>query len=94
MPNANYLRGRRYEYEVKKRWTSETHKALRTAGSHGAYDIIAYDVRELGKVETTREVRRGYEYISYITPLRGFGIQCKVKKIRITKKGSMHANKR
>ena len=85
--NKNYLRGRRFEYEVKKRWTSDTHKALRTAGSHGEFDIVSYKRMDI-KPETTREVKRGYEYITHVTPIVGYGIQCKVRKLRIKKGGN------
>lgn len=41
MPNKNYLRGRRWEYEVAKQLRKEGYKVMRTAGSHGPYDLIA-----------------------------------------------------
>lgn len=42
MPNKNYLRGRRFEWQVKKDLEAEGWIALRTAGSHGCWDIIAF----------------------------------------------------
>ena len=42
MPNRNYLSGRRFEYKVKAAWEAEGWKVLRTAGSHGEFDLIAY----------------------------------------------------
>ena len=42
MPNANYLAGRRFEYAVMDAMRSEAYKVLRTAGSHGEFDIVAY----------------------------------------------------
>lgn len=42
MPNKNYLAGRRFEYKVKKDWEAEGWKVLRTAGSHGEFDLVAY----------------------------------------------------
>lgn len=41
MPNKNYLRGRRLEYQVKKAYEAEGYKVMRTAGSHGDFDLIA-----------------------------------------------------
>lgn len=41
MPNTNYLRGRNFEYKVKKYLQEQGYHVLRTAGSHGMYDLIA-----------------------------------------------------
>ena len=88
MSNPNYLRGRRFEYLIKKRWSEPPYKAVRTAGSHGEFDIVAYvprdeDLPEGGEVYLqTREVKGKYEYVTYLTPIKGYGIQCKVRKIK------------
>ena len=37
---SNYLRGRRFEYELKKKLEKEGWVVLRTAGSHGFADLI------------------------------------------------------
>lgn len=42
MPNSNYQAGRRFEYERMAAWRSKGYEVLRTAGSHGAYDLIAF----------------------------------------------------
>lgn len=41
MPNSNYLKGRRMEYKRKKHWEGMGYTVLRTAGSHGLFDLIA-----------------------------------------------------
>lgn len=42
MPNANYLAGRRFEYERMKYWRKDMgYDVMRTAGSRGTYDLIA-----------------------------------------------------
>ena len=41
MPNPNYQAGRRFEYLRKRTWENRGFIVLRTAGSHGAYDLIA-----------------------------------------------------
>lgn len=41
MPNANYEAGRRFEYKIKKAWEHDGYIVFRTAGSHGAFDLIA-----------------------------------------------------
>lgn len=40
-PNPNYLAGRRMEYERKAHWEEMGYEVLRTAGSHGRYDLVA-----------------------------------------------------
>ncbi len=41
-PNANYVAGRSFEYARKAAWEAEGYEVVRTAGSHGAYDLIAF----------------------------------------------------
>lgn len=41
MPNRNYLRGRQFEYQLKKDLEENGWTVLRTAGSHGFADLIA-----------------------------------------------------
>lgn len=41
MPNKNYLRGRRLEWQVKKDLEQDGWTVMRTAGSHGFADLIA-----------------------------------------------------
>lgn len=40
MPNKNYLAGRRFEYELKKSYEKAGAHVMRTAGSHGKFDLI------------------------------------------------------
>ena len=42
MPNQNYRRGRQLEWQVRKDLENMGYHAMRTAGSHGEFDIIAY----------------------------------------------------
>lgn len=42
MTNKNYAAGRRFEYEVKKKFESRGYTVMRTAGSHGPFDLVAY----------------------------------------------------
>lgn len=44
MPNANYINGRRFEYETMAYWRERGYQTIRASGSHGAYDIIAFRV--------------------------------------------------
>lgn len=41
MPNANYKAGVRAEYRTMKMLDAKGYITLRTAGSHGAFDVIA-----------------------------------------------------
>jgi hypothetical protein len=45
MPNKQYLKGRRFEYKRKAAWEKRGYSVMRTAGSHGAFDLIAVPVR-------------------------------------------------
>jgi hypothetical protein len=40
MPNANYIKGRKKEYKLKKEFEEKGYIVLRTAGSHGFADLI------------------------------------------------------
>jgi len=40
MPNPNYVRGRAFEYREKKFWEGNGAVVMRTAGSHGIFDLI------------------------------------------------------
>lgn len=43
MPNKHYLRGRASEYRVQRELESEGFETIRTAGSHGVADVIAWN---------------------------------------------------
>lgn len=43
MGNKNYQRGVRFERELKKIWETKGYHVLRTAGSHGKFDLICVD---------------------------------------------------
>lgn len=40
-PVTNYERGRAFEYERMKAFRDDGHEVMRTAGSHGKFDLIA-----------------------------------------------------
>lgn len=40
MPNANYRKGRAFEYDVKDRMQKDGYEVMRTSGSHGPFDLI------------------------------------------------------
>ena len=42
MPNPNYLAGRAVEYEVIRLAKLDGWDAVRTAGSHGPFDVISF----------------------------------------------------
>lgn len=42
MPNKNYVNGRAFEYETMDSRRKMGMKVLRTSGSHGEFDVIAY----------------------------------------------------
>jgi hypothetical protein len=92
MPNRNYITGRRFEYKVRDLWKDRGYRAVRTAGSHSPYDVIA--LRRVGEDEAIeREVIRGVEYTQYIIPITGYAIQCKRRKLP-TRTNAKHPNHR
>lgn len=42
MSNANYVKGRAFEYARMKVWRGRGYGVVRTAGSHGPFDLIAF----------------------------------------------------
>ncbi len=63
------------ETRVKNDWIAKGFIAARSAGSKSPYDV--YAVKPTG--EATKHVAkvRGVEYITFVTPIQGFAIQCK-----------------
>lgn len=41
MGNANYVKGRSFEYDCMKRWKENKHVCARSSGSHGVWDVCA-----------------------------------------------------
>jgi hypothetical protein len=84
MPNKNYINGRAHEYRVRNQWAAKGYTALRSAGSHSPYDVVA--VIPLNGPHTTTEVMtttvKGVEYVQYVTPITGYAIQCKRRKVK------------
>ncbi|MCC6051572.1 MAG: hypothetical protein LM580_12740 [Thermofilum sp.] len=56
MPRSPYKRGARYEYYVKQLLEEKGYLVVRTAGSHGPFDLIAVDKekREILLVQVTK----------------------------------------
>lgn len=42
MPNVNYRAGRNFEYSVKKHYAKRNMLVMRSAGSHGIFDLSAW----------------------------------------------------
>lgn len=43
MPNHNYRAGRNFEYAVRKHYAKRGMVVLRSAGSHGIFDLCAFE---------------------------------------------------
>lgn len=75
MPNFNYNAGRRFEYKVKKQLERAGNIVMRTAGSHGPFDLIAISPEgEIGfvqckRVETAPAAKRLIEKFRESPPL-------------------------
>jgi Holliday junction resolvase len=71
MPNPNYVKGRRKEYQIVNRHKALGHIAFRSAGSHSIVDVTAIDTKnriihfiqsKVGKISA----REKDEYLSQI----------------------------
>jgi len=47
MPNKKYAQGRYVEYRTVKYFKDKGYQAWRTAGSHGPFDVIAINAKEV-----------------------------------------------
>lgn len=63
MPNRNYIKGRAKEYRIKKEYEDAGFYVVRTAGSHGVCDLVAFG--ENGLVVPIQVKPKG----GYLTPL-------------------------
>ena len=79
MPNKNYINGRRFEYHIRDHWRGRGAIAFRSAGSHSPYDVIAITVQ--GEQVKQQVERNGVLYTTYTTPIMGYAIQCKRRKL-------------
>ena len=75
MSNPNYVAGRNLEYEYKKQLEKEGFLTLRTAGSHGPFDLIGIrgnmpiQLVQCKRVSTVREANRIIEKFKANPPL-------------------------
>lgn len=75
MPNKHYLRARAMETRIKNEWIAKGYVAARSAGSKSPYDV--YAVQPTGEPTKHVVTVRGVEYVTFVTPVVGFAIQCK-----------------
>lgn len=80
-PNANYNAGRAFEYKRKKFWTEQGRIVLRTAGSHGLFDLITIhpsqptvfiQCKRVGKASEADKLLRDFQNNPPLTPSRYF----------------------
>ena len=73
MPRSPYKRGARYEYYVKQLLEEKGYLVVRTAGSHGPFDLIAIDKekREILLVQVTRRKYLSAELKESLASLAG-----------------------
>jgi len=83
MPTTNYERGRAYEYKIKKQLEGEGWTVVRTAGSHGPFDLIS--IKITGDTPYCERCQCNYQD-TYLPTRQIRLIQCKSGK---TKKGAI-----
>lgn len=55
MPNKNYERGRYAEYKTMEYLRKAGFECLRTAGSHGPFDVVAWDDYNIHFIQVKRD---------------------------------------
>jgi Holliday junction resolvase len=60
MPNKQYLTGRRLEYQVRNFFKSVGMTVIRSAGSHGKWDVVAID--ESNRIIYLVQCKRGKKF--------------------------------
>ena len=71
MPNKNYERGRRFEYEVMEIFRKNGFTELRTAGSHSPFDVVLVkhtgDMKRIAHVAfvqcKTEKIKKDSKYV-------------------------------
>lgn len=64
MPNPNYKAGRAFEYKIAKLWRELHYTVIRSAGSHGFADLMAFCAEcpvfaiQCKRVQTRAEARK------------------------------------
>lgn len=68
------------ETRVKNEYIRRGYIAARSAGSKSPYDV--YAVQTTGEAIKHVDTVRGVEYVTYVTPVVGFAIQCKRREVK------------
>lgn len=89
MPNKNYQTGVRFERERLKHYQALGQLVLRTAGSHGAYDLVVVDDRHavvsliqckvVGELATARRLLDSFRSRPPLTPMKNIHQTMEVK---------------
>lgn len=61
MPNSKYRRGATTEYRIMKQLEEEGYTCTRSSGSHGMWDIVAINSKEVKLIQAKR-VKKGKYY--------------------------------
>lgn len=93
MPNKNYIRGRKFEWELMETLQNRgADMVFRTAGSHGKYDVIAFFFEEkeveLYQCKTKKSKKSKPQQVSETMEFGGFWKvrACKITKFYLPKK--------
>ena len=91
MPNPRYESGRRFEYRQRDAWRERGYEVMRTAGSHGPYDLIAVHPRrpvvliQCKVVKTQAEAERLIRTFKKSPPLLPSGPYTQVMEVWVRK---------
>ena len=93
MPNNRYLAGRKMEWERKKVWEQCCDEVMRTAGSHGKFDLIAVSVScpvhliQCKRAQSEVQAARMLKAFSKNPPLPSSHLYVQVMEVYVPRKG-------
>ena len=82
MARTNYERGREVEYKCRKELEKEGFRTVRTSGSKGDWDVIAYNNKVVRFIQLKREKERRGHYPAIRNEIREIGLPNTLKIVR------------
>ena len=70
MPNKNYIKGYNKELKAKHELEAEGYIVIRSAGSHGACDLVAIDINFIRLIQLKSTVKHGASMTQYRDDVR------------------------
>jgi Holliday junction resolvase len=86
--NSNYVRGRAIEYKIIAFLSENGYYAIRSAGSKGVFDVIAFNGEHIRFVQAKLTSLRNTKYTAELERIMSLDVpQCGIKELWIAEKG-------